>query len=239
MCVRCLYICVLVCVCFKGFSVRCSPGHKWLVYCFDDLKLLGNLALSLMLYLKCLYTSDELLLQEDGSDSSGIATEFSKGMHLGQNLGSVEPLVGVGRFNHVSSTSSSISRPIQPFLHAEVGSPPTHDPHAGYVRSMSKPSHFVPHISQNSPSRLGQQPIQRLNYGRSTASRGNVGDWSQTKPSPPSFNSGGPRSPGSGSFGNGMSWGNYPLSWLSNVFLFHFFSFCSQPALTDYNINLT
>ncbi|RVW67178.1 RNA polymerase sigma factor sigA [Vitis vinifera] len=154
--------------------------------------------------------SDELLLQDDGSD---MATEFSKGMHLGQNFGSAEPLVGVGRFGHASSTSSNTSRPIQPFSHAEVGSPPTHDPHAGYVRPMSKPSHFVPHISQNSPSRLGQQPIQRLNHGRSTAGRGS--DWSQTKPSPPNFSSGGPRSPGNSSFSNGMSWGrraNHPVT---------------------------
>lgn len=154
--------------------------------------------------------SDELLLQDDGSD---IATEFSKGMHLGQNFGSAEPLVGIGRFSHASSTSSNTSRPIQPFSHAEVGSPPTHDPHAGYVRPMSKPSHFVPHISQNSPSRLGQQPIQRLNHGRSTAGRGS--DWSQTKPSPPNFSSGGPRSPGNSSFSNGMSWGrraNHPVT---------------------------
>lgn len=189
--------------------------------------------LTLILHLTYFYISDELLLQDDGSD---MATEFSKGMHLGQNFGSAEPLVGVGRFGHASSTSSNTSRPIQPFSHAEVGSPPTHDPHAGYVRPMSKPSHFVPHISQNSPSRLGQQPIQRLNHGRSTAGRGS--DWSQTKPSPPNFSSGGPRSPGNSSFSNGMSWGNYPLSWISNLFILfsHFFSFYSQPTLSDYKI---
>ncbi len=156
--------------------------------------------------------SDELLLQEDGSDGSGIATEFSKGMQLGQSFGSTEPLVGVGRFSHASSsTSSNMPRPIQPFSHAEMGSPPTHDPHVGYGRPGSKPSHFVPHISQNSPSRLGQQqPVQRLNHGRSSAA-GRGSDWSQTKHIPSNFNSGGPRSPGSSSFSNGgISWGRRP-----------------------------
>ncbi|TQD70830.1 hypothetical protein C1H46_043635 [Malus baccata] len=72
---------------------------------------------------------------------------------------------------------------------------------------LSKPSHFMPHISQNSPSRLGQQ-YQRSNHGRPTNSRGN--DWNHMKMQPPSpnFNSGGPHSPGNSSFSNGMSWGH-------------------------------
>ncbi|CAB4271784.1 unnamed protein product [Prunus armeniaca] len=150
--------------------------------------------------------SDELLLQEDGSDVSCITTEFSQGMHLN----SAEKLVGVGRFNRVSNTSAGLSfqrqnGPIQSYSHAEVGSPPsTNEPLAGYTR-LPKPSHF-PHISQNSPSRLGQQ-YQRSSQGRPTNSRG--GDWNHMKVQapPPNFNSGGPLSPGNSSFSNGMSWG--------------------------------
>ncbi|XP_021816146.1 dual specificity protein kinase YAK1 [Prunus avium] len=150
--------------------------------------------------------SDELLLQEDGSDVSCFTTEFSQGMHLN----SAEKLVGAGRFNRVSNTSSGLSfqrqnGPIQSYSHAEVGSPPsTNEPLAGYAR-LPKPSHF-PHISQNSPSRLGQQ-YQRSSQGRPTNSR--VGDWNHMKVQapPPNFNSGGPLSPGNSSFGNGMSWG--------------------------------
>lgn len=97
--------------------------------------------------------------------------------------------------------------PIQSYSHAEVGSPPsTNEPLAGYAR-LPKPSHF-PHISQNSPSRLGQQ-YQRSSQGRPTNSR--VGDWNHMKVQapPPNFNSGGPLSPGNSSFGNGMSWGTF------------------------------
>lgn len=98
--------------------------------------------------------------------------------------------------------------PIQAFSHIEVGSPPaSHEPQAGHSRFMSKPSHFMPHISQNSPSRLGQPPVQRYNLMRTTAPQG--GEWSQFKIQPPplGFNSGGPRSPGNSSFNNGMPWG--------------------------------
>ncbi|KAF2288078.1 hypothetical protein GH714_004285 [Hevea brasiliensis] len=105
--------------------------------------------------------------------------------------------------------------PIQAFTHMEVGSPPSaHDMHAGYGRSVSKHSHFMPHTSQNSPSRLGQQSLPRFNHGR-PAVRG--GEWNQIKVQPPqsSFNSGGPLSPGNSSLNNGMPWGrraNYPVT---------------------------
>lgn len=97
------------------------------------------------------------------------------------------------------------SGPIQSFSHAEVGIRATGEPLAGYVR-LSNPSHFMPHISQNSPSRLGQQS-QRFNHGRPSNSRGN--DWNHMKvqPPPPNINSGGPHSPGNSSFSNGTSWG--------------------------------
>lgn len=163
--------------------------------------------------------SDELLLQEDGSDV--VATDF-KGMHLGQSLVNAEPFVGVGRYNRVPNTNSNITNqrtngPVQAFPHVEVGSPPSsHDLHSGFSRFMSKPPHFVPHFSQNSPSRLGQQPVQRYNHGSPPVNRG--GEWNNIKvhPPPSGFNSGGPRSPGNSSFSNGgSSWGrraSHPVS---------------------------
>ncbi|XP_059667451.1 dual specificity protein kinase YAK1 homolog isoform X2 [Cornus florida] len=128
--------------------------------------------------------SEELLLQEDGSDVSCMTTEFSKGMHLGQALVPTDPLVGFKRYNHFSSTSSNISvqrasEPIQAFSRGEMGSPAGYDLHGGYARPMTKSSHIMPHFSQNSPSRLGQHPIQRSNHGRSAAVRGN--EWSHNK----------------------------------------------------------
>lgn len=97
--------------------------------------------------------------------------------------------------------------PIQAFTNVEVGSPPSaHDMHAGYGRSASKHSHFMPHISQNSPSRLGQQSLPRFNHVR-PAVRGS--EWNHIKIQPPqsSFNSGAPLSPGNSSLNNGMPWG--------------------------------
>ncbi|XP_058000340.1 dual specificity protein kinase YAK1 homolog isoform X3 [Hevea brasiliensis] len=160
--------------------------------------------------------SDELLLQEDGSDVNSIGIEFSKGMRLGSGDSSV----GFGRSYWASNQSSNslIQRqngPIQAFTHTEVGSPPSaHDMHAGYGRPMSKPSHFMPHISQNSPSRLGQQSLPRFSHGRS-AVRGSEWNHIKVQPPEPNFNSGGPLSPGNGSLNNGMPWGrraNYPFT---------------------------
>ena len=93
--------------------------------------------------------------------------------------------------------------PIHAFSHVDVGSPPSaHDFHSGYGRSISKPSYFTPHVSQNSPSRLGQ----RFSPGR-LAVRGS--EWNPIKVQPPSssFSSGGQRSPGSSSLSNSMPWG--------------------------------
>ncbi|XWS64989.1 hypothetical protein CRYUN_Cryun05aG0052400 [Craigia yunnanensis] len=154
--------------------------------------------------------SDELLLQEDGSDESCISADFNRGMHIG----SADSSIGVGRFNRASVTSSnlSIQRQNGPigFSHVEVGSPPSaNDSHAGY------PRHFMPHMTQNSPSRLGQQTVQRFNHGRSTGARGSELNHMKVQLPPSSFNSGGPRSPGNSSFSNGMPWGrraNHPVS---------------------------
>lgn len=151
--------------------------------------------------------SDELLLQEDGSDLNCIATEFSKAM----DLGSAEPSVEQGRFSHVSSTSQRPNGPLQSFSRLEMGSVPSDGAHAGYSHLMSKPSHLMPHASQSSPSRLGQQH-QRYSHGRPIAAvRGS--DWNPMKVQPPpsGYNSG----TGNSSFGNSMAWGrraNHPIS---------------------------
>lgn len=153
--------------------------------------------------------SDELLLQEDGSDLNCIATEFSKAM----DLGSAEHLLEQGRFNHMPSTSQRPNGPLQSVTRLEMaGGIPPDAAHAGYPHLMSKPSHFMPHASQGSPSRLGQQHQQRYSHGRPIAAvRGN--DWNQMKvQQPPSgYNSGA----GNSTFGNNMSWGrraNHPVT---------------------------
>ncbi|KAJ7982593.1 Kinase family protein [Quillaja saponaria] len=156
--------------------------------------------------------SDELLLQEDGLDLNCITSEFSRNM----NVGSAESLVGVGSFNRVSNMTTHMSMqrqngPIQTSSSAEVGSPSS--AYEMHVHSMSKPSHYMPHISSNSPSRLGQQPVQRFNHGRPI--RGGEWNHSMVQASPSSFNNGGPRSPGNNSFSNSMPWGrriNHPVT---------------------------
>uniref|UniRef100_A0A2P2JKC4 Uncharacterized protein LOC8284284 isoform X2 n=2 Tax=Rhizophora mucronata TaxID=61149 RepID=A0A2P2JKC4_RHIMU len=162
------------------------------------------------------YSDEQLLQEEDGPDVNSIVNEMSKGMHLGSG----DPSVVLGRYNCALNPipSSSIQRqngPIQALPHVEVGSPPSaHDLHAGYGRSMSKSSHLMSHISQNSPSRLGQQPLHRFSYARPSG-RGN--EWNHIKVQPPSssYNSGDPRSPRNSSFNNGIPWGrraNYPVA---------------------------
>ncbi|KAA8540156.1 hypothetical protein F0562_026848 [Nyssa sinensis] len=163
---------------------------------------------------------EEQLLQEDGSDVSCMTTDFSKGMHLNQALVPMDSLVGVRRFNHFSSTSSNIlmqrpNLPIQAFSRGEVGNPPSaQDLHGVYSCPVTKPSHFMPHNPQNSPSHVRQQSVQQFNHGRSTAVRGNEWNHIKVQPSPSSFNSGG-HFPGNSSFGNGKSWGhrgNHPIT---------------------------
>lgn len=99
--------------------------------------------------------------------------------------------------------------PFQPFSRLEVGGTPSDEAHAGYSRLTSKPSHLMPHTSQSSPSRLGQQH-QRFNHGRPVNTvRSN--DWNHMKiqQNPSSHNSGavGSHTAGNSSFSNSMSWG--------------------------------
>ncbi|KAI8565314.1 hypothetical protein RHMOL_Rhmol03G0249300 [Rhododendron molle] len=149
--------------------------------------------------------SEELLLQDDGSDVSCMASDFSR-MQLGQALLPTESLGYVRRSNHIAGTSfPSTHRPnglIQPFSTGEVGSTQSgHDMHSGFARPVTKSSHLMPH---SSPSRLGQQPVQRVNHGRSTAGRGS--EWNHTKVQPSSSSSGVSHSPGNSLFSNGTSW---------------------------------
>ncbi|KAI8029501.1 hypothetical protein LOK49_LG01G01962 [Camellia lanceoleosa] len=168
--------------------------------------------------------SEELLLQEDGSDVSCMATEFTKGLQLGQALVPPESSVCVRRSNRISSTSFSVSTqrpngPIQAFSIGEVGSRHSgHDLHGGCAGPMSKPSHFMPHLPQSSPSRLGQQSVQRFNHGRSsTTVRGSEWNPVKVQPPPSNLNSGAPLSPGNSLFSNatGAPWGrrgNHPVA---------------------------
>nr|XP_043614835.1 dual specificity protein kinase YAK1 homolog [Erigeron canadensis] len=154
--------------------------------------------------------SDDLLLQDDSSELSNMTTEFSKSMHLSQAFTPTESFGGFGRSNQMPNSNMSTQRPngpIQAFSHAEVGGSAS-SPDM-YAQPMIN-SHLVPHFSQFSPSRLGQQPVQRFNHGRSMGNRG--GEWNHVKVPPLSnFNSGGPRSPGS----NSAPWGrrgNHPIA---------------------------
>lgn len=154
--------------------------------------------------------SDELLLQDDSSEVSNMTMEFSKSMHLSQAFAPSESFVAGGRYNQMSNSNMSTQRPNGPipaFSHSEIGSSPDM-----YGHHMANPSHFMPHSSQFSPSRLGQPPVQRFSHGRSMGSRG--GEWNHGKVQPPlsNFNSGGPRSPGSN---NNAPWGrrgNHPIA---------------------------
>ncbi|XP_038725253.1 dual specificity protein kinase YAK1 homolog isoform X3 [Tripterygium wilfordii] len=160
------------------------------------------------------YYSEEQLLQNDGSDVS-LSSEFSKGMHLGSS----DPLTGFERFSRASNMNAYRQNgPIQTFSHVEVGRSmdlSTHNHDTGYGHSMSKHTQFMPHISQNSPSRFGQQPVQRFNQGRHSAVRGTEWNHMKVQLPPSSFHSGGQHSPGSNSFNNGISWGhraNHPAT---------------------------
>lgn len=99
--------------------------------------------------------------------------------------------------------------PVQMFSHGEVGKLP-YGLHSGHIRAISEPSYFMSQYSYNSLSRLGQPPAQQFNHGRSTSTFSRGSNWLSTLEPPIStFNSEGPRSPGSGSFINVISWGTF------------------------------
>ncbi|KAH0885367.1 hypothetical protein HID58_061463 [Brassica napus] len=149
---------------------------------------------------------DELLLQEDSADESVIANAFSRSMQLGSTDASSSR-----RFNSSASASSSNlatqRRYVvnQAFSQVENGSPPSNDPRARFGQLMPG-SQFTPHVSQNSPSRLGQQP-QRVYHGRPNAGRAMDRNHINAQLPPSNSNYGGQRSPRSSSYTNGVPWG--------------------------------
>lgn len=157
--------------------------------------------------------SDELLLQEDSADTSSIASEFSKVVHIDQAMTSLQSFGGSGRFNHDSNTSSypSVWRPNGPnqgLSKPELSSPlSAYSLPSGYGRSMSKTPLFVPQLSPTSPSRLGQPPIQRANHGRSSVIHGNEGSHIKLQHSSFSYSPANPHSAGGSSFNNSTPWG--------------------------------
>ncbi|XP_058085414.1 dual specificity protein kinase YAK1 homolog isoform X3 [Magnolia sinica] len=148
--------------------------------------------------------SEELLLEEDGSDVSSLTSGVTNGMRLSHGSESTTTTGGVGRFsrgyNPARTSSRSISTnqrtngPVQ-YSHIEGSPPSVHDKHAGYGHPMSKPSYHMLHFSQNSPSRFGQQPLHRFNHVQSTFSHGER-NHPKFQSTPPSYNAAVPHSPG-------------------------------------------
>lgn len=163
--------------------------------------------------------SDELLLEEEGSDMGSITSEFANGMHISHNLNFSVPTAGVGRPNHAGYqaqtnlhiTNQRTAGPHQAGSHVKSGnSPSAHDIYTGYSRPASQPLQFVHHFPQNHPSRLGQPPVQQSNYGHSTFARSGEWNYPKVQPPLPNCNTGGPRSPSSSTFTNGSAWGRRP-----------------------------
>ncbi|GAB2286494.1 hypothetical protein Dimus_020893 [Dionaea muscipula] len=164
--------------------------------------------------------SEELLLQDDNPDISCVVSQLSNGLHINQPAVPSDKFIGFGTYKHDFSPSSNkvAQRPgnIQPYSQLEVGSPPlVHDLHAGYGRSLPKPSLFVPHLSQNSPSRFGQQTVQQFNHWGSYAMHARDVPHPKLQPHPVAFSSGGPHSPGNSSCNDIAPWGhraNYSIT---------------------------
>ncbi|XP_071713015.1 dual specificity protein kinase YAK1 homolog [Rutidosis leptorrhynchoides] len=153
--------------------------------------------------------SEELLLQDDSSELSNMTMEFSKSMHISQAFASTESFSGSARYNQIPNLNMSRPNgPVQAFSHAETGGPA----HDMYGHQGAHSSHLMPHFSQFSPSRLGQQHVQRFGHGRSMGGRG--GEWNHVKVQPPhsNFNPGGPRSPGSNINAPWGRRGNHPIA---------------------------
>ncbi|KAL9232144.1 hypothetical protein vseg_007283 [Gypsophila vaccaria] len=121
--------------------------------------------------------SDELLLQEESTEASSIASVFSKVVHIDQATVVPQTMGGVGRFNSESNYNSSMWRasgPIHGFSNIETGSQPSvYNLPPGYGRSMVKTPQFLPQSSSTSPRRLGQPQFQP--FGRSPVHHGNEG----------------------------------------------------------------
>lgn len=156
--------------------------------------------------------SDELLLQEDSSDASSIASDFSRLVHVDQAVTYPQTFGIIGRFNHDSNRSSnqSLQRPSAPgqgFPKPDVSSAHTYNLPPGYGRSMAQTPMFLPQSSPTSPRRLGQLPIQRSNQGRSSVMQGTEGAHMKLQHNSLGYNPGNPLSPRGSSFNNAVPWG--------------------------------
>ncbi|MBA0710126.1 hypothetical protein Golax_025121 [Gossypium laxum] len=146
--------------------------------------------------------SDELLLQEDGSDESHVSAEFDRGMQIG----SADSSVRIGRFNHASSTASSnlsTQRILDFYFVCAV-----------LIQLMLRTLDILVLYSQiltsccttqNSPSLCRQQNVQRFNHGKSAGVQDRERNHMKVHV-PPSFSSRSPHSPGNSSFSNDMPW---------------------------------
>ncbi|XP_020524161.1 serine/threonine-protein kinase minibrain isoform X3 [Amborella trichopoda] len=158
--------------------------------------------------------SDDLLLQEEGSDSSSLSSAPVLGGRPSHPPSSTF-LTGAIRphrsGNHPpTSTSSSFpdqraNGPFQAYGYAEGFPPLPYNMQAGYGHLNSKPLHHMPLLApHNSPSRLGQQtshhyqPILNPPFA--------IDERIQLR-GPPSWASVGPQSPGRSPFANDTSWG--------------------------------
>ncbi|KAG9155732.1 hypothetical protein Leryth_004003 [Lithospermum erythrorhizon] len=147
--------------------------------------------------------SEELLLQEDNSDTSSITTEFINGMRLNEARNPEEPSVGRRISYFPSNQSLPMQRPngsIQSYSQGESishSSAPSHP--------MSRPS-YMPYLGPSS-SYSGQQ-FQGFHHGRSAGIRSN--EWDHQFRGPPPSSSFSPRS----SVNSGVPWGrkgNHPI----------------------------
>ncbi|MBA0554979.1 hypothetical protein Golob_014049 [Gossypium lobatum] len=146
--------------------------------------------------------SDELLLQEDGSDESHVSAEFDRGMQIG----SADSSVRIGRFNHASSTASSnlsTQRILDFYFVCAVLIQlmlRTLDIRVLYSQILTSCC-----TTQNSPSLSRQQNVQRFNHGKSAGVQDRERNHMKVHV-PPSFSSRGPHSPGNSSFSNDLPW---------------------------------
>ncbi|GAA0149160.1 protein modifying enzyme [Lithospermum erythrorhizon] len=147
--------------------------------------------------------SEELLLQEDSSDTSSITTQFINGVRLNRARSPVEPSVDKRISNLNSNPSLPMRGPNAPIQAYSQGQSSTRS---------SAPSHpisrplYMPHPAPSS-SHLGQQ-FQGFHHGTSTGIRNNEWDNFRFQPSLPTF---GPHSSGS----SGVPWGrrgNHPIA---------------------------
>ncbi|XP_051138035.1 dual specificity protein kinase YAK1 homolog isoform X2 [Andrographis paniculata] len=136
--------------------------------------------------------SEELLLQEDSSQISSMASEFIREVNLSQPVTSIDPMIGGGRFSRIANGNIFMHRnngPVQSFPHGEASSNPAIHSYAHVINQ----SYIMPHLAQSSPSRLGQRHIQQHNLGRSAPFPND--DWSHLHVRVSEY-SGGPQSPG-------------------------------------------